>query len=56
MPFYLHFTDVLPALRAFGGLVLVLVWLYLMANIIVLGAEINWRRWVHHQPPGSGVI
>jgi len=56
VPFYLHFTAVLPALRAFGGLVLVLVWLYLMANIIVLGAEINWRHWVRHQPPGSGVI
>jgi membrane protein len=50
VPFYLHFSDVLPALRAFGGLVLVLVWLYLMANIIVLGAEINWRHWIRHQP------
>jgi uncharacterized BrkB/YihY/UPF0761 family membrane protein len=30
------------ALQAFGGLVLLLVWLYLMANIIVIGAEVNW--------------
>jgi uncharacterized BrkB/YihY/UPF0761 family membrane protein len=31
-------------LQAFGGLVLLLFWLYVMANILVLGAEINW--WV----------
>jgi membrane protein len=29
-------------LQAFGGLVLLLVWLYVMANILVLGAEVNW--------------
>jgi uncharacterized BrkB/YihY/UPF0761 family membrane protein len=27
------------------------VWLYLMANVIVIGAEINWRHWARHQPP-----
>ena len=43
-PLYLRYSDQLIALRAFGGLVVLLVWLYLMANIIVLGAEINW--WV----------
>ena len=51
VPYYLRRADVLPALRAFGGLVLLLVWLYLMANVIVLGAEINWRHWSRHQPP-----
>jgi membrane protein len=51
VPYYLRRADVLIALRAFGGLVLLLVWLYLMANVIVLGAEINWRHWVRHQPP-----
>ncbi len=35
-------TGELVALQAFGGLVLLLVWLYLMANILVLGAEVNW--------------
>ena len=29
-------------LRAFGGPVLLLIWLYLMANVIVFGAELNW--------------
>ena len=33
------------ALKAFGGPALLLVWLYVMANVIVFGAEINcgWR-------------
>jgi membrane protein len=35
-------TGELVALQAFGGLVLLLVWLYLMANVLVFGAEINW--------------
>ena len=47
---YLRFSDQLLALRAFGGLVLLLVWLYLMANVIVLGAEINWWHWSRRQP------
>ncbi|MDX6532628.1 MAG: rane protein [Gaiellales bacterium] len=50
VPYYLQRADVLVALRAFGGIVLTLIWLYLMANIIILGAEINWRRWSRHQP------
>jgi membrane protein len=51
VPLYLQRADLLIALRAFGGLVLLLVWLYLMANVIVLGAEINYRHWSRHQPP-----
>jgi membrane protein len=47
---YLRFSDSLLTLRAFGGLVLLLVWLYLMANVIVLGAEINWWHWSRRQP------
>jgi membrane protein len=49
LPLYLRFGTVLVALRAFGGLVILLVWLYLMANIIVLGAEINWAHWSRHE-------
>ena len=32
----------LAALKAFGGPALLLVWLYVMANVIVFGAEVNW--------------
>jgi len=42
---YLRFSDQLLALRAFGGLALLLVWLYLLTNILILGAEINWWHW-----------
>jgi membrane protein len=57
LPLYLRFSGQLLALRAFGGLVILLVWLYLMANIIVLGAEINSVRWHQRreaevEPPG----
>ncbi len=48
---YLRFSDQLLALRAFGGLVLLLVWLYLLTNILILGAEINWRHWSRRRPP-----
>lgn len=53
LPLYLRFSDQLVALRAFGGLIILLVWLYLMANIIVLGAEINWQHWVRRQIPSE---
>ena len=51
LPLYLRYSDQLIALRAFGGLVVLLVWLYLMANIIVLGAEINWWMVVGRNQP-----
>jgi uncharacterized BrkB/YihY/UPF0761 family membrane protein len=31
-------------LQALGGPVILLFWLYVMANVIVFGAEVNW--WV----------
>ena len=42
LPLYLRLTDDLVALQAFGGLPILLVWLYVMANVIVFGAEVNW--------------
>jgi membrane protein len=45
LPIFVRLTSgELVALQAFGGLFLLLFWLYLMANILVLGAEVNW--WV----------
>ena len=41
IPIYLRFVRHLPA-QAIGGPAILLVWLYVMANVIVLGAEINW--------------
>lgn len=44
LPLYLHLVEGSPGLQAVGGPVILLVWLYVMANVIVLGAELNW--WV----------
>jgi len=42
LPLYLDLAQGSPTLQAFGGPIILLVWLYLMANVIVLGAELNW--------------
>ena len=44
LPFYERYAGVNPALRAFGGPAILLVWLYVMANLVVFGAEVNWWR------------
>jgi membrane protein len=44
LPLYQRYADVNPALRAFGAPAILLVWLYVMANVIVFGAELNWWR------------
>jgi YihY family inner membrane protein len=42
LPVFVRLSGELVALQAYGGLVLLLVWLFLMANILVFGAELNW--------------
>ena len=44
LPFYLLLSKHVPAAQAFGGPALLLIWLYVMSNVIVFGAEVNWRR------------
>ena len=44
LPLYQRYADLNPALRAFGTPAILLVWFYVMSNVIVLGAEINWWR------------
>ena len=43
IPLYLRLVKFAPA-QAIGGPAILLVWLYVMANVIVLGAEVNWDR------------
>jgi membrane protein len=56
LPLYVRFSSNVVALKAFGGPALLLVWLYVMANVIVFGAEVNWwlseRRREPEQAPG----
>jgi uncharacterized BrkB/YihY/UPF0761 family membrane protein len=42
VPVFVRFADISPVLRVLGGPVILLLWLYLMANVIVFGAEVNW--------------
>ena len=42
LPVYLRLSKDVIALQALGGPALLLVWLYVMANVIVFGAEVNW--------------
>jgi membrane protein len=44
VPFYQRYADLNPGLRAFGAPAILLVWMYVMANVIVFGAELNWWR------------
>jgi uncharacterized BrkB/YihY/UPF0761 family membrane protein len=45
------------ALQTLGAPALLLVWMYVMANVIVLGAEVNWwfheRRQKGREAPGA---
>ena len=51
LPLYIRFSSLNPTLRAFSGGVLLLVWLYVMANVIVMGAEVNW--WASRREVGD---
>jgi membrane protein len=42
LPIYLRVAEEVTAVRAFTAPALLLVWLFLMANVIVFGAELNW--------------
>jgi membrane protein len=44
LPVYVDISKHNPVLQSLSGPAVLLVWLYLMANVIVLGAEINWWR------------
>jgi uncharacterized BrkB/YihY/UPF0761 family membrane protein len=56
LPVYVRVTQLNPTLRTFGGTAILLVWLYVMANVIVFGAELNWwwakRRSAGEEVPG----
>jgi membrane protein len=54
LPSFVRLSNELVALQAYGGLVLLLVWLYVMANILVLGAEVNW--WLSRGRDGAAVL
>jgi membrane protein len=42
LPVFVRLSDEVIAVQALGTTALLLVWLYVMANVIVFGAEVNW--------------
>jgi membrane protein len=44
LPLYVNISKHNPVLQTLSGPAVLLVWLYVMANVIVLGAEVNWWR------------
>jgi membrane protein len=42
LPIFIRLADVNVTLRTLGGPAILLLWLYIMANVIVFGGEINW--------------
>jgi YihY family inner membrane protein len=43
LPAFVSVSSYNPVLRTLSGTAVLLVWLYVMANAIVLGAEVNWN-------------
>jgi membrane protein len=44
LPVFVRLAGISPTLRVLGAPAILLLWLYLMANIVVFGAELNWWR------------
>ncbi|HKU58558.1 MAG TPA: YihY/virulence factor BrkB family protein [Gaiellaceae bacterium] len=44
LPQYVEVSKHNPVLQTLSGPAVLLVWLYVMANVIVFGAEVNWAR------------
>jgi membrane protein len=42
LPVYVNLSKHNPVLQTLSGPAILLVWLYVMANVIVIGAEVNW--------------
>jgi membrane protein len=42
LPLFVRLSSDVVAVKALGASALLLVWIYVMANVIVFGAEVNW--------------
>jgi membrane protein len=59
LPVFVRMADVNVTLRILGSPAILLLWLYVMANVIVFGAELNWwfqeRRKLREGEPLEGL-
>jgi membrane protein len=55
---FFRYADVNVTLRTLGGPAILIVWLYVMANVLIFGGEVNWwwreRRRGVPAPPAPG--
>jgi membrane protein len=42
LPVFVRLSNEVAAVQALGASALLLIWIYVMANVIVFGAEVNW--------------
>jgi len=56
LPIYVGISKHNPVLQTLSGPAILLVWLYVMANVIVLGAEVNWWRAGRALPSDAGRV
>jgi membrane protein len=54
LPVYLRLSNNVPAAQAFGGPAILLVWLFVMSNVIVFGAEVNW--WLAQREKDAEIV
>jgi membrane protein len=50
LPAFVNLSKHNPVLQTLSGPAVLLVWLYVMANVIVVGAEVNWHRRYARRP------
>jgi membrane protein len=50
LPVFVRYSELNPVLKTFGSPVILLVWLYVMSNVLVFGAELNWWRRYGREP------
>jgi membrane protein len=56
LPVYVDISKHNPVLQTLSGPAVLLVWLYVMANVIVLGAEVNWWRGRRALPTDAAAV
>jgi membrane protein len=57
LPFFVRHASVNVTLRTLGGPAILLIWMYVMANVIIFGGELNWwwrERHLQSAPALSG--